>query len=139
MPVCNTKYFGHLEYVESSALEFPRGLPGFEQERQFVVIEHPTTRPLVYLQSLGNPQLCFVAVPVNLLAPEYQLELSEEDSRFIGRSTSTNVLCLAIVSIRETGATANLMAPVVASLASRKAIQAIAASGKYSHQHPLSA
>jgi len=144
MPVCETKYFGQLSYSDNAALEFPRGLPGFEQERQFVVIEHAPTQPLVYIQSLSDPGLCFVAIPLYSITPDYQLELTDEDRASIGIGrgaqaiSSPDLLCLALVSLRETGATANLMAPVVASLSSRKAVQAISGTGRYSHQHALS-
>ncbi|HET8546911.1 MAG TPA: flagellar assembly protein FliW [Bryobacteraceae bacterium] len=145
MPQCQTCYFGTLNYNETTVLEFPRGLPAFEQERAFIAIEQPHTRPLIYLQSLDTPSLCFVALPVQFIDPEYQLELSDEDAETIGLADATaavigsSVLCLALVSIRETGVTANLMAPMVTSLATRRTVQAISASGRYSHQHVLEA
>jgi flagellar assembly factor FliW len=144
MARCRTKYFQEIEYDESSVLAFPLGLPGFEAERGFVPIDHEGTRPLVYLQSLRDPELCFVTLPVLTVDPEYALELSDEDRKAIGLQGRTpleigkDVLCLTVVAIREEGATANLMAPLVAGLASRLAVQAIGCSGKYGHQHPLS-
>ena len=134
-----------MEYDEATVLEFPRGLPAFEQERRFIVIEQPHTRPLVYLQSLTTPSVCFAALPAQVVDSEYRLELSDEDAHVIGLDCATPVppgmavLCLALVSIRETAVTANLMAPIVVSLATRRAVQAISASGRYSHQHALDA
>jgi flagellar assembly factor FliW len=52
MPSVDTKYFGSLEYREESVYEFPHGLPAFENETMFVLIEQPENRPLVFLQSL---------------------------------------------------------------------------------------
>jgi flagellar assembly factor FliW len=99
----------------------------------------------VYLQSVTNPALCFVALPVQLIDPGYELEISDEDAETIGLAGSaaaaigSNVLCLALLSIRETGVTANLMAPLVTSLATRRSVQAVSASGRYSHQHVVEA
>jgi flagellar assembly factor FliW len=141
MPHCNTCYFGKLSYSADMVLEFARGLPGFEQELRFIVIEQPQTRPLVYVQSLVTPTLCFVALPVQLIDPDYRLELSDDDARQIGLARASaavlgsNILCLALISVRESGVTANLMAPIVVSLATRQAVQAVATSGRYSHQH----
>jgi flagellar assembly factor FliW len=42
-----------------------------------------------------------------------------------------------VLSLRETGPTANLLAPVIVNLKSLKAVQAVAQEGSYSHQHPL--
>ena len=143
MPTCKTRYFGELEYEPGSELHFPAGLPGFEQERRFVPIDQPHTRPLVYLQSLGDPQLCFVAMPARAVDPDYRLDLDEEALEVLGLAGSRpeigcDLLCVALISIRDECVTANLMAPVVASLATRQAVQAISTSGRYSHRHELS-
>ena len=47
------------------------------------------------------------------------------------------MLCLTVLSVRETGPTANLLAPIVVNLRNRKAVQAVAAESDYSHQHAL--
>jgi flagellar assembly factor FliW len=47
------------------------------------------------------------------------------------------VLCLTVISIREDGPTANLLAPVVVNLRNRESVQAVAPSSRYSHRHPL--
>jgi flagellar assembly factor FliW len=126
-------------------LEFPHGLPAFEHERAFVAINQPHTQPLVYLQSLATPSLCFIALPVHLIDSDYRLEISDEDAETLGLPSAAaavpgaSVLCLALVSIRESGVTANLMAPLVTSLATRRSVQAISASGRYSHQHVVEA
>jgi flagellar assembly factor FliW len=145
MPQCQTRYFGPLTYDERTVLEFPHGLPGFEQEHAFVAISQAQTQPLVYLQSLTTPTLCFVTLPIQLIDSDYQLELSDEDAATIGLATApaakigSTVLCLSVLSIRESGVTANLMAPLVMSLATRRTVQAISASGRYSHQHLVEA
>ena len=61
-PVIRTKYFGELPLEENTRIEFPWGLPGFEQRRWFVAIRVPRTDPLVFLQSLEDPELCFVTL-----------------------------------------------------------------------------
>jgi len=144
MAKCLTKYFGAMQYDSEAVWRFPEGLPAFEAERTFIPIEHPTTRPLVYLQSLTTPEVCFVGLPVKSIVGDYKLELSEEDRELIGLSGEAaldpgadGILCLALITIREIGTTANLMAPVVANLRTGQAVQAISPAGCYSHQHPL--
>jgi len=48
-----------------------------------------------------------------------------------------DVLCLSVLSIRETGPTANLLAPIVVNLRNRKAVQAVAPESDYPHQFAL--
>jgi flagellar assembly factor FliW len=144
MPLIQTKYFGCVEYPEESVIEFPSGLPGFENERRFVILEQPENKPLVFLQSLSLSSLCFLALPVLTVDPGYQTAISPEDlaalelpkdrQPLIGR----DVLCLALVSLAEgRPPTANLLAPLVVHLKTRRGLQAIQSESGYSHQHPL--
>ncbi len=141
---CLTKYFGEIRYEPGAVWRFPSGLPGFESECDFLPIEQPATHPLVYLQSLTNPNICFVGLPAHLVVEKFRLEISEEDRALIGigpgldvGSGRGDILCLALVTIRESGTTANLMAPVVVNLGTRQAVQAISTARGYSHQHAL--
>ena len=52
---CHTKDFEIVEYTEDSVIRLPNGLPGFEHEREFVLIDQPLNRPLVFVQSLRTP------------------------------------------------------------------------------------
>ncbi len=137
---CETKYFGVLPYEPSAVLEFPEGLPAFEDEHRFILIDRQDLKPLVFLQSLDSPGLCFLTVPVGVVAADYSLELAEENTALsvprkpeIGK----DVACLVIVTLRPTGPTANLLAPVVIDLKNLRAIQAVMPGSSYSIQHPL--
>jgi len=141
MPTVETKYFGTMEYREESVYEFPHGLPAFENERQFVLIEQPESKPLVFLQSLARSSLCFLAFPMWAVDPNYQLGISHEG---LGLDTErqpaqgSDVLVLALVALRaKFSATANLMAPVVVNLNTRQALQAIRSDSLYSCEHVL--
>ncbi|MDE3165489.1 MAG: flagellar assembly protein FliW [Acidobacteriota bacterium] len=143
MPVMQTKNFGTIEYAPDSELEFPRGLPGFDERRRFVAVRFVESDPLIYLQSIEDPGLCFITMPVLAVDPAYRLRLAGEDLNEIGLPGARQprigeeVFCLTVLSIRETGPTANLLAPIVINLKTRRAVQAIAPEGGYSHQHEL--
>jgi flagellar assembly factor FliW len=144
MPYCQTRYFGTLEYSEGAVLDFPEGLPGFPSEKRFILVEQPPHHPLVFLQSLSCGDLCFLAVPVQCVDPDYRPVFLAEDLATLGLSAQTqprlgrDLLCLAIVFAGEEGsATANLLAPVVINLHNRRAVQAVQAEQAYSHRHPL--
>ena len=124
MPSAHTKYFGTLAYSDESVYEFPLGLPAFENERQFVLIESAPHAPLVFLQSLADPALCFLAFPILTIDRDYRLEMAREDLEALGLdperqpALGTEVLVLTLISLHdEFSATANLMAPVVVNLA----------------------
>ena len=143
MPSLETKNFGTISYELESAVEFPAGLPGFEERRLFLALRYPDTEPLVFLQSLEDPGLCFLTLPVLAVDPHYQLRVRAEDRERVGLPTGRplrfgeDVLCLVVLSLRESGPTANLLGPVVINLGNRKAVQAVAPESGYSHQYAL--
>ena len=143
MPVMETKNFGKLSFEPESELEFPSGLPGFESRKRFVAITFVESDPLVYLQSLEDPGLCFITMPILAVDPCYRLKVKGEDLGQLGLTVARqpqigeDVLCLTVLSIRETGPTANLLAPIVVNLRNRRAVQAVSPESEYSHQHAL--
>ena len=146
MPQCLTKYHSEMDYDEQATLHFPRGLFAFETETRFLPIERPDLRPLVFLQSLSTPDLCFISVPVFVVDREYSLALKPDELEAVGLATERQpvigdeVLCLAIVSIQHgRPTTANLLAPVVVNRRNSEAIQALSLNQKYTHQTPLPA
>jgi flagellar assembly factor FliW len=141
-----TKCFGEMSYSEDSVFEFPNGLPGFEDERLFVFLSQPATHPLMFMQSLAKPSVCFILLPILAADPNYQLNLSSEElevlqlSKTRQPSIGTEVLCAAMVCTAEEnrpGPTVNLLSPIVLNLRDRIGIQAIQTLSGYSHRHPL--
>jgi flagellar assembly factor FliW len=119
-----------------TSIEFPHGLPGFEEQRRFMLVEHPRLAPLVLLQSEDAGDLCFLTLPVSFIEKSYQLSLGETEREVVGEDS--DLLCLAIVTAPDTAAaTANLLAPVAINLQTGMAVQAVRADTWYSHQHPL--
>jgi len=138
-----TKSFGVIDFEAPDTIRFPRGLPGFEDRREFVAIHQERAAPLVFLQSLEDPGLCFITAPVLAVDPQYRLKLSEEDREVaelpLARQPriGKDVWALAVVSMRESGPTVNLLAPLVINLRSLVAVQAVMRESAYSHRHVL--
>jgi flagellar assembly factor FliW len=92
---------------------------------------------------MEDPDLCFITMPILAVDPLYKLKLSGEDLDQLGLPQARqppigeDVLCLTVLSVRETGPTANLLAPIVVNLRNRRAVQAVAPESEYSHQFVL--
>jgi len=139
-----SRYFGSLEYTSGETFTFPEGLPGFPSETSFLPIEIPEQFPIVYLQSLKTPELCFVSVPVNCLVAGYQLAVSAEDLALVGfgpdAAPGPGMLCLALLCFEGDGtAVANLRAPLVVNVANRRAAQMIQTEAEYPVRFALNA
>ena len=144
MPDLLTKYFGSIEYREDDVIQFPLGLASFEDESRFLVLEPPARAPLMFLQSLRVPGLCFLAAPMEGIDPDYKLAITREDLESLGLPTSRQprigeeIRCFAVIVVAENGSvSANLLAPVILNPANRRGVQAIRIDSVYSHQHLL--
>jgi flagellar assembly factor FliW len=144
MAQVKTQYFGTMAYREESVFDFPAGLPAFLNEKRFVPIESPQHSPLLFLQSMAQPALCFLALPIQVVDAAYSLAMSREDLILLelppGRQPvlESEVAVLVLLSLHDAlSTTANLMAPIVVNLKTRRALQAIRQDSTYSHQHPI--
>ena len=144
MPQAETLHFGTLDFDDRAVIEFPRGLPAFEDQRRFLIIEREDTQPLVFLQSLDRPNLLFMALPVRAVEPDYRLAPCAEDLEELRLDLKHDtgddgaVTTLGVVTVWEdSGATINLMAPIVINTRTRRALQVVQPWAGYSHQHRL--
>jgi flagellar assembly factor FliW len=146
MPQITSQRFGPLEFDPDAAFEFPAGLPAFEDQTRFLLVEDRAAAPVVFLQSCTVGNLCFLAAPLAAIDGAYELAITPEDLHRLGLDENRqprmneDVLCFAILSAPEGGPlTANLLAPVVLNVVNRRAVQAVRADSRYSHQHSLGA
>ena len=52
--------FGEVEYDPEKTLHFPKGLIGFEDLHEFIVMPNIKEGPLFWIQSVEDPQIAFV-------------------------------------------------------------------------------
>ncbi len=143
MPSFDTRNFGRVAFESRDTIEFPRGLPGFENRRRFLAIRQARTAPLVFLQSLEDAGLCFITAPVLAVDPRFRLKMSQEDREAADLTSvrrpriGKDVWALGVISVRETGPTVNLLAPLVINLRTMRAVQVVMRDSAYSHRHAL--
>lgn len=142
--IATSAHFGQMEVDEASVIEFPEGLPGFEDRRRFIPLERADQPGLVFLQSEEKPGLCFLALPVRALRNDYEVVMSADDLETVGLPPGSvprigqNVIALALISVAEgEPATANLRSPVVIHMQTRRAVQAIRPDDRYQCREPL--
>lgn len=144
MPILKTKFHGALPYEPHQVLRIPQGVFGFPEEKDFLLLELASSRPLVFIQSVRSQNLCFLGLPVQVIDSGYKLTLRPEDRFALGYSPDAQpamgkeLLCVAILTIGEPHepATANLAAPLVIDIAAHRGVQAIVMGG-YSPRHVL--
>lgn len=149
MPRCESTQFGPIDYDEAAVVHFPAGLPAFEGETRFLLIEQTETAPVVFLQSLATATLVFICLPARLVDPAFQLQLTDEERTVLGLAATNaagdaapvegrDLISLAILTIRAgERVTANLLAPVVIGAATRRALQVVQPESGYRVDEPL--
>ncbi len=128
MMTIQTSRFGELEISEDTLLTFPSGLVGFPTIQQFVVLDVAEDCHYQWLQAIQEPDLALVIIDVHLIDAEFHAQVSDEGLAELGITENDPVLILAVVTIpsgEPEQATANLRAPLVVNLRTRKGKQLI--------------
>jgi flagellar assembly factor FliW len=135
-----TRDLGQRQVDDEKIITFPYGLPGFEDCRRFVLLEYPFSSLFRCLQSTDRPEVAFVvADPLNLVA-DFKvtpgnaglMEWRQEDPR--------NIKVLVILNIppgRPRDMTANLMAPLIINMRTRRGRQVVIDRPEYSCRHQV--
>jgi len=130
--------FGEFDADPRDILNFPDGIPGYEQCHRFVVLSSPAMAPLQCLHAVDGPAATFLAVDPRLVLPKYRCVLSPSDLVRLGADVLSPLLWLALVAVGETGeATVNLRAPVVINSSRMTGFQVVPSNSLYPLRYPL--
>ncbi len=128
MMTIQTSRFGEIEVSEDTFLTFPTGLVGFPTVQQFVVLDVAEDCHYQWFQAINEPDLALIIIDVHFLDPEFPVEASDEAISELEITQADPVLIMAVVTIpsgQPDRATANLRAPLVVNLRTRKGKQLI--------------
>lgn len=119
--------FGTLEVEPSKVIEFPRGLPGFEQCHRFTLF-HPegSEAPNYFiLQSLDDVQVAFHLADPESFGFSYEISLSDEEIADLDLADPADAAVVVILtkSSDDEPLRANLNAPLIINLAARRGLQ----------------
>lgn len=136
-----TKYFGEIDCPEEGKLQFPDGLFGFEEEKEFFLLPFEGGEgSLLCFQSAVTPGLAFVAVNPFSLKPDYAPVLTAGELKAMGVERSEDLCFYALCVVRSPvgDSTVNLRCPVAVNDQTRRAVQVILEEGGYHMHHLLS-
>jgi flagellar assembly factor FliW len=136
----NSRRFGQIAVRPDQIIVLTPGLLGFSKFQRYVLIEHQTESPFLWLQSLENPDLAFVVIDPGLIVPGYQPGNLEDIRRELEAEEPQDIKALVILTIppgRPQEMTANLMGPVVINLKTRRGKQLIVEEPRYGHKHRI--
>lgn len=107
--------FGTSETHEEKIINFPAGLPGFEELHRFIIIEASNTKPIYWLQSVEDKDIALPVIISFAVLNDYNINIRENELDDLCVESKNDLLVLNVVVIPEdmTKMTVNLAAPVV--------------------------
>ncbi len=132
--------FGDVDVPSEEIMTFPKGILGFEQYREYVVIESPDSDPFKWLQSMDEPDLAFVVVNPLVFFPDYHIDVDRQELQELKITATEAVEVYVIVSVPDgdlTRMSANLQGPLILNVEKQLAKQLVLATGGYKIAHRL--
>ena len=131
----STKHFGEIEIDEKNILDFADGLPGFPEDRQYILIENE--EPFCWLQSVTDGELAFILVDAFKVLPGYNPQVDKTEFESLGEYNPADFLILNIVVLPDDvkDMTVNLLAPIVINTVHKKGRQVVARNEEYGVKH----
>ncbi|USK91627.1 flagellar assembly protein FliW [Rossellomorea marisflavi] len=134
-----TAYHGSITVNDEDLLSFPQGVPGFHEEKQFVLIPLEDNNWFQILQSTMTPDLAFITTNPFLYFSEYDFELDAANLEQLSNPTTADIQVLAILTVKDpfNESTANLQAPIIINTANKSGKQVILTNTNYRTQHQI--
>ncbi len=118
---------GVLEYLEEKVITFDLGIPGFDNEKRFIICSGDNGNPFAYLQSIDNMDLTFILADPFIFFSDYVYNLDDIIKEELEIESLEDVATWGIVSISNDikKTSINLRAPIIINIRIKKGIQYI--------------
>lgn len=134
-----TSRFGELEVGEDSIIRMTKPVLGFEQIREYVIVETEDFEPFKWLQSVEVPDLSFVIVNPLHFFPDYMIEVNPKEIEEMKVVDPGHIITYVIVTIPPdySQMTANLQGPILINTQTNLAKQLVLVNSRYGINHRL--
>ncbi|MCF6093419.1 flagellar assembly protein FliW [Microaerobacter geothermalis] len=134
-----TSMFGEMTIEENDIILFPEGIPGFLEEKQFVIIPISEESPFLVLQSITSKEVTFVMINPFLFYPNYDITLPESAVSLLRLKKPEEALVYSIVVVKQplNQSTVNLQAPIIIHPSEKLGKQVVLNDPRYQVKTPL--
>ena len=139
MRTVETARFGSLEIQEDAVIRFPKGLPAFEEHREWVFVGEDES-PVKWIQSLSDGDVALPVCPPSFVLEDYNARIPEEELEPLENPPVDEMALFLVLTIPASSPwdmTANLRAPLVLNHVKRLGTQVFASNEEYGVRHPV--
>ncbi len=136
----HSNLLGELEFDDNMSIRFSQGIPGFENEKQFILIPMEVKSPFFYLQSISNENLCLLLADPFVFFPDYEIDIDDLEMQKLDFDNEKSQLAIYLVlSVPEDfkQTTANLRAPILINPDKCTGMQYISNKTVYTTRHKI--
>lgn len=120
----------------SEVITFPKGLPGFEDLKQFVLEEH--NEVFSYLKSMDREEISFIVVDPFPFFKDYEFKAPEEALNDINYNhEKLSIRTIVTLHSDPQKITTNLLAPLIINEGNKQGKQIVLHDSEYTAKHPL--
>ncbi len=136
-----TEQFGEVEIAEERVITFDKGIPGFEEVKDYVLIpaDAQEESPFFFLQSVEQMEVSFFLVDPFTFFQDYDIKLEEQMVERLQLEEPTDAIVLTTVTVKGdiSSATTNLKAPLVINNKKQRGMQIVLNNKDYAIKQAL--
>lgn len=132
-----TKFHGDTEIQQDQLWNFPKGIPGFESEKEFALLPIEGNSTFQVLQSTKSGAVAFIVTNPYTLIEDYTFDIDEPTIELLNIEKPEDVFVLAILTLKQPfeTSTINLQAPLIFQLNNKTAKQMIINDNRFKTRH----
>lgn len=135
-----TKLFDEIEVDEEKLIEFPQGIIGFPELKDFLLVHDSESEGGIrWMQSIQEPAFAMPVIDPLIVMPDYNPSIEDDLLTPLGDVKEENSLVLVTITVPHEieKMTVNLKAPIIINGENRKASQLIIEDEKYPVRFPI--
>ena len=115
--------------IRDNVIRFAEGLPGFPEDREFIMAQTPEEKPFAWMQSINDPKLRFAVVDAYSWVKDFTLEVDDAELLEMGSLNPCDYAVYFILRMQKENNRTTLQAkpnaPVLVNIRTRQAKQVV--------------
>ena len=135
----STNNFGNVSIEKENIITFEQGLLGFEELKQFAIIDVEECLPFEWLVSVEDPIVAFPILNPTLFFSDYKPSISKDDLVLLNikKEKDVEIFCIVTQGKKPEDVTLNLKGPILINMKNKMGKQVVLTEDYYSLNQQL--